>query len=97
MLPAIDGIGGTGVANVAKSVAAPAATTDFGSLLQSLATETSASLTRAEQVSVSALEGKASARELVDSVMSAEQTLQTALAFRDKTVAALQEITRMSI
>ena len=54
-------------------------------------------LTRAEQISFAALKGQASAREVVDAVMHAEQTLQMAIALRDKTVAAIQEITRMSI
>ena len=36
-------------------------------------------------------------REVVDAVMSAEQTLQAAVAIRDKIVSAYLEISRMAI
>ena len=51
----------------------------------------------AEQVSVKALQGDADAREVVDAVMSAEQSLQAAVAIRDKIVSAYLEISRMAI
>ena len=41
--------------------------------------------------------GKANTREVVDAVMQAEQSLQTAIAFRDKIVNAYLEITKMQI
>lgn len=41
--------------------------------------------------------GQASVQQVVEAVMSAEQSLQTALAVRDKVVAAYQEISRMQI
>jgi flagellar hook-basal body complex protein FliE len=69
----------------------------FISVLSSVAAQAGQSLMRAERVSVDALRGHANAREMVDSIMHAEQALQTALALRDKTVAAIQEITRMAI
>jgi flagellar hook-basal body complex protein FliE len=69
----------------------------FGATLASVATETVQSLRNAESVSIEALQGRAGAREVVDAVMHAEQTLQTAVALRDKTVGAIQEVMRMSI
>jgi flagellar hook-basal body complex protein FliE len=36
-------------------------------------------------------------QDVVEAVMSAERSLQTALALRDKSVAAWQEISRMAI
>ena len=41
--------------------------------------------------------GKATTREVVEAVMSADQTLQTAMAFRDKIVSAYLEIVKMPI
>ena len=52
---------------------------------------------RAEQVSVQGLRGEADTRAVVDAVMSAEQSLQSAIAIRDKIVSAYLEISRMAI
>ncbi len=41
--------------------------------------------------------GKASVQQVVEAVMSAEQTLQSAIAIRDKVVSAYLEISRMAI
>lgn len=70
---------------------------DFRDMLEGLATSASKSIHAAEKVSASAVHGKASAREVAETLMQAEQNLQTALAVRDKVVAALQEISRMPI
>ena len=48
-------------------------------------------------MSIEALQGKADTREVVDAVMSAEQSLQTAVAIRDKIVTAYLEVSRMAI
>ena len=48
-------------------------------------------------MSLAALKGEADTREVVDAVMSAEQTLQTAIAIRDKIVTAYLEVSRMAI
>jgi flagellar hook-basal body complex protein FliE len=50
-----------------------------------------------EAASIAGIQGKASVQQVVEAVMSAEQTLQTAIAIRDKVVAAYQEIARMAI
>jgi flagellar hook-basal body complex protein FliE len=55
-------------------------------------------LHNAESMSLKALQGAdLETREVVDAVMSAEQTLQAAVAIRDKIVSAYLEISRMAI
>ena len=54
-------------------------------------------LQQAEQLSAKALQGDADMRAVVDAVMSAEQSLQAAVAIRDKIVSAYLEISRMAI
>jgi len=74
---------------------APAA--DFGAMLGQLAANASGTLKNAEAMSIAGIRGQASVQQVVEAVMSAEQTLQGALAIRDKAVAAYLEISRMSI
>lgn len=50
-----------------------------------------------EASSIAGIQGKASVQQVAEAVMAAEQTLQTAIAIRDKVVAAYQEIARMAI
>ncbi|GAA0771112.1 flagellar hook-basal body complex protein FliE [Roseibium denhamense] len=50
-----------------------------------------------EATSIAGVDGQASVQQVVEAVMSAEQTLQTAIAIRDKVVTAYQEISRMTI
>ncbi|SCY06504.1 flagellar hook-basal body complex protein FliE [Microvirga guangxiensis] len=50
-----------------------------------------------EAASIAGIQGKASVQQVAEAVMAAEQTLQTAIAIRDKVVAAYQEIARMAI
>ena len=69
----------------------------FATLLSRAAGDVVGNLQTAEQVSVSALQGKADVREVVDAVMSAEQSLQAAIAIRDKIVTAYLEVSRMAI
>ena len=54
-------------------------------------------LQQAEQLSAKALQGDGDMRSVVDAVMSAEQSLQAAVAIRDKIVSAYLEISRMAI
>jgi flagellar hook-basal body complex protein FliE len=44
-----------------------------------------------------ALRGEADTREVVDAVMSAEQSLQAAIAIRDRIINAYLEVSRMAI
>jgi len=69
----------------------------FMSALGNVAMQAANNLKRGEEVSFDGLTGKANTREVVDAVMQAEQSLQTAIAFRDKIVNAYLEITKMQI
>ncbi|WP_265975274.1 flagellar hook-basal body complex protein FliE, partial [Brucella intermedia] len=51
----------------------------------------------AEATSIQGIKGDAPVRDVVSSVMEAEQSLQTAIAIRDKIVQAYLEISRMPI
>lgn len=69
----------------------------FADFMNSVGTNFSDSLKTAETKSMDGILGKASTREVVDAVMNADQTLQTAMAFRDKIVSAYLEIVKMQI
>ncbi len=69
----------------------------FQTALADAASHAVDTLNNAEKLSVSALQGKADTREVVDAVMSAEQSLQAAIAIRDKIVSAYLDVTRMTI
>jgi flagellar hook-basal body complex protein FliE len=76
---------------------APAPETDFAALLGQVAADAAGTVRNAEALSIAGLRGQASVQQVVEAVMSAEQTLQGALAIRDKAVAAYLELSRMSI
>jgi flagellar hook-basal body complex protein FliE len=69
----------------------------FGDVLRQFATQTVDSLKNGEAAAVSGVEGGASTQKVVSAVMQAERDLPTAIALRDKAVAAYQEISRMAI
>jgi flagellar hook-basal body complex protein FliE len=81
------------------STAKAAATSgnDFGQVMAKLSSQAVDNVKKAETMSVDGIEGKANVQSVVQAVMTAQESLQTALAIRDKTVAAFQEISRMSI
>ncbi|MFE1600208.1 flagellar hook-basal body complex protein FliE [Methylobacterium sp. ID0610] len=81
---------GTGAA------AAPAGPA-FGDVMAQLASGMRDNLKAGEAAAISGLQGRASTQQVVEAVMSAEQSLQTAIAIRDKVVAAYLEISRMAI
>lgn len=90
--------GVSALSGVAQSVAAPSTDgVSFGQLLDQLSTGVVDSLKSSEAASIASVQGKASAQQVVDAIMSAERTLQTAIAVRDKAVSAYQEISRMAI
>ena len=86
-----------GGAGAAGSSSAGVSRTAFSDLVAEAANRTIGTLNKAEQVSIQALQGEADTRAVVDAVMSAEQSLQAAIAIRDKIVTAYLEISRMSI
>ena len=69
----------------------------FASVMGSMASDALNSIKGGEAASFASIQGKASTREVVDSVMAAEQSLKTAVAFRDKLVSAYLDITKMQI
>ncbi len=90
---------GTTASSAAASAASAAATggSDFGSVMAQVTGDAVKKMKAAEATSISGIEGKASTQDVVQSVMSAQESLQTALAIRDKSVSAFQEISRMAI
>jgi len=75
-----------------------AAETSFAAALSSVSQDAVATLRNAEGLSLKALQGgEMETREVVDAVMGAEQTLQAAIAIRDKIVSAYLEVSRMAI
>ncbi len=74
-----------------------AAETSFSAALSSVSQNAVSALRNAEGLSLKALQGDMDTREVVDAVMSAEQTLQAAIAIRDKIVTAYLEVSRMAI
>lgn len=101
LLPAISGIGSStpvqADTSVRSRVAVAETSDDFGSMLARMASDTFDTLKAAEATSVAGITDKASVQQVVESVMAAEQSLQTALAVRDKVVSAYLEISRMTI
>ncbi len=93
---ATDPVGG-GLSGVTPPRAPTTAATSFAAALQEAAGNAVTTLERAETMSVQALQGEVETREVVDAVMSAEQTLQTAIAIRDKIVTAFLEVSRMAM
>ena len=92
------GTGGiAGSSTLSSSVSGIDAGQSFASMLSNAVGNTVGSLKQAEQFSVEALQGKGDMRQVVDTVMSAEQSLQAAVAIRDKIVSAYLEISRMAI
>jgi flagellar hook-basal body complex protein FliE len=90
--------GGTnGTAGTSGAVAGQTNQTSFASVLGGITTNMVQDLRTAETTSLNGIMGKASTREVVDSVMAADQALQTATAFRDKIVSAYLEISKMPI
>ncbi|MGW9232961.1 flagellar hook-basal body complex protein FliE [Pseudorhizobium sp. NPDC055634] len=70
---------------------------NFASVLGGMATDTMNSLKVAEAKSFEGIQGTASTREVVDAVLQAQQSLNAAIALRDKIVNAYLEITKMPI
>lgn len=69
----------------------------FSQVLQDTATDAVSSLNKAEAAAIDGLQGKAGTREVVDAIMQAERSMQTAIAIRDKLVSAYHELSRMQI
>lgn len=77
--------------------ASAAASTNFGDMMAQMASSAVDTVKAGEAASIAGIQGKASVQQVVEAVMSAEQTLQIAISIRDKVVGAYQEISRMTI
>ena len=98
------------VAGVSAEIAKPEAVTlkrnspisggepaDFSALVTQMLTDVSQSVKSAEVAAAAGIRGEVPLTEVVDKVLEAERTLQSAVAVRDKVVAAYLELSRMQI
>ena len=88
---------GAAMTSGAQAAMAPGAGVDFGDMMAQMATNAVDTVKAGEAAAISGIQSKASVQQVVQAVMTAEQSLQTAIAIRDKVVAAYHEITRMAI
>jgi len=89
--------GGLTTARVGGPAPAAPVGTDFSSVLADLTSSAVNTLKAGESTAISGIQGQVPVQQVVESVMSAEQALQTAIAVRDKLVAAYQQISQMQI
>ena len=99
-LPAAAAAAYQSIANMAGA-SAPAATSapapGFSDFLSGAITDSINSISQGEQAATQQVTGKANIVDVVNSVNSAELTLDTVVAVRDKVVAAYQSIMQMPI
>jgi flagellar hook-basal body complex protein FliE len=81
----------------AAATATAAPEQSFAAAMAEVMQDASRSLKGAETTSIQGINGQTSTQAVVDAVMGAERTLQTAVALRDKVVSAYLELSRMSI
>ena len=93
---------GLGAAAPAVRVSPPSATAaatgpSFADVLAEMTGNPMEALKSSEAAAIGGIQGKVSVQEVVQSIMTAEESLQAAIAIRDKVVSAYQEVTRMAI
>ena len=81
----------------APAAAGMTASGSFADVMASLGEDVMTNLKTSEGQSFAAVRGEVPMRDVVDSIMTAERSLQTATAIRDKLVTAYLEIARMQI
>jgi flagellar hook-basal body complex protein FliE len=86
-----------GLAGRALPAASAETPVDFGSFLAQMAADTANTLKVGEATAIAGVNGQVSTQKVVEAVMATEQTLQSAIAIRDKVVSAFLELSRMSI
>lgn len=91
-----DMAGAAGMPNMAAAIAGPS-TSSFADTMKNLGQGVVSNLKVAEGQSFASIRGEVPTRDVVDAIMTAEQSLQTAVAIRDKMVTAYLEIARMQI
>ena len=87
----------TGLSPRGVSSVASESPVDFGSFLAQMAADTAHTLKAGEATALAGVNGQASTHQVVEAVMTTEQTLQSAIAIRDKVVSAFLELGRMQI
>ena len=90
----IASLGATGAAGPSVNAAGGA---DFGQIMNEISGDAVGSLKTAEAAAIQGMQGTESVHKVVESIMSAQRSLQSTLAIRDKAVSAYQEISRMAI
>jgi len=93
----VSSVTSSGVRSVAGAVGTGTPQVSFLDTMAQVASSSIDTLKTGEAASIAGIQGKASVQQVAEAVMAAEQTLQTAIAIRDKVVAAYQEIARMTI
>jgi flagellar hook-basal body complex protein FliE len=86
-----------GIKSIAGTAGTGATQVSFLDTMAQVASSAIDTLKAGEASSIAGIQSKASVQQVAEAVMAAEQTLQTAIAVRDKIVAAYQEIARMTI
>jgi flagellar hook-basal body complex protein FliE len=86
-----------GAGPVAGPSVGASAGTDFGQIMSQVSGDAIGNLKSAEAASIEGIKGGAPVHQVVEAIMSAQRSLQSTLAIRDKAVAAYQEISRMAI
>jgi flagellar hook-basal body complex protein FliE len=100
LMSGVDGISGIAKsAEISKSATTAQAvpSVGFDGVLEQVAADAIGTMKAGEAASISGIQGKVSAQKVVEAMMSAERTLQMAVAVRDKVVQAYQEVSRMTI
>jgi flagellar hook-basal body complex protein FliE len=87
----------TGLSPRGVSPVASESPVDFGSFLAQIDADTAHTLKAGEATALAGVNGQASTHQVVEAVMTTEQTLQSAIAIRDKVVSAFLELGRMQI
>jgi flagellar hook-basal body complex protein FliE len=86
-----------GTAASAAPSADASAGASFSQVMSQVSGDVVGNLKAAEAASIEGLQGAAPVHKVVEAIMSAQRSLQSALALRDKAVTAYQEISRMAI
>jgi flagellar hook-basal body complex protein FliE len=87
-------LGATGAAGSGVGATAGA---DFSQVMNQVSGDAIGTLKTAEAAAIGGMQGSAPVHKVVEAIMSAQRSLQTTLAIRDKAVSAYQEISRMAI
>lgn len=102
MISPIGAIGVSGAAAPTPSPGTSAAATQapeksFAAVFEQLASGAIETVRAGEAAGIAGVRGTMATQDVVAAIMAAEQTLQTAVAIRDKVVSSYLEISRMTI